>query len=314
MKEPDLTKFFSGNFSGKEKKDLKAWLEEEPHHQGIFLEERKLYNISLLHSGMASSVENRGYIRKKIILQCSKVAAIFLFAFVCYYLLDKSINREVNAGTAYQTIRVPFGQRINLELPDGSKMSLNAGAAVKYPVSFNKNIREVVLLDGEAYFEVERNEELPFCVLAGDYTIEVSGTHFNVSVDTFANKFETALFEGAVKVYNSSYPRKAVELAPDMSVCLIEGDLQVKPLARYDRFSWREGVLCFEKEPFEDIMKTFEKSYGCKIIVSNKKVGRYLYTGKFLQTDGVDYALNLLQKSFYFSYSRDKDTNTITIN
>lgn len=66
-------------------------------------------------------------------------------------------------NVAMQTITVPAGQRVNLDLPDGSNVWLNAGTTMKYPVSFMKGKREVIL-DGEAYFEVAHNEKSPFVV------------------------------------------------------------------------------------------------------------------------------------------------------
>ena len=60
-------------------------------------------------------------------------------------------------------------------------------------------------------------------------------------------------------------------------------------------------------------MKEFEKYYGINIHITNKQVQKYLYTGKFRQTDGVDYALRVLQKDIRFSYQRDDDKNIIYI-
>ena len=68
-----------------------------------------------------------------------------------------------DVNVAMQTITVPAGQRVNLDLPDGSNVWLNAGTRMQYPVSFMKDKREVIL-DGEAYFEVARNEKCPFVV------------------------------------------------------------------------------------------------------------------------------------------------------
>lgn len=316
MIKPNLNKFFSGNFSKEEKEYLKQWLDEEPAHMTIFLNERKLYNITTLNSSVSLLQEmknsSNSSVVKSSLFRFLKIAAIFLLAFTSYYLIDKTKNsKNTETIVAYQTITLPFGQRVNLDLPDGSKIWLNSGATIKYPVSFNDKVREVIL-SGEAYFEVARNENLPFRVLAEGHTIEVLGTKFNVNaVDSI---FETALFEGAVKVFNPLSPEKYVELTPNTTVYYEGGDLHVKPLTYQEKYSWRDGLLCFDKEAFSQIMRVFERSYGCKIIVENKNVGQYLYTGKFVQTDGIDYALKLLQKSVYFTYSRDKETNTIVIN
>lgn len=319
MKNPDLYKFFSRDFLEEDVVDLKNWLEENSDHQNYFLQERKLYDISVLNlrrdvlKAEEKHASPKAIPFKTIGIRAIQVAAIFLLALLGTYWLHTTQKEASLEEVAYQSIHVPFGQRIDLDLPDGSKVWLNSGTTIQYPLSFNKGMREVIL-DGEAYFEIEKSEGSPFRVLAGNHTVEVLGTKFNVSVDQADNTFETALFEGSVKVFESASPHTFVEMNPNTFVHLVDGALQMQLLGYRDKYNWRDGILCFEKEPFEYIMKTFEKSYGCKIVIANKKVNKYLYTGKFLQTDGVDYALSLLRKSVYFTYSRDKETNTIVIN
>lgn len=314
MKEPDLYKFFAGEFSEKEKLHLKQYLECFPEYYSIFLEKRKIYNRTLFKTKEpafnVSKAKTQKFTLRKRILKISKVAAIFLLALVSFIFIDKYTASE-KQETAYQSIHVPLGQRINLELPDGSKIWLNAGSTLKYPTSFDQKNREVSL-EGEAYFEVSQNIHKPFHVIAGSHRIEVLGTKFNVNVDTIKHKFETALFEGSVKVTDPSL--NSVKLEPNTSIKLIDGKLTVSPLLFLDRFNWREGLLCFDKERFEDIMSVFEKSYGYNIVIKNHNVNKYLFTGKFIQSDGIDYALNLLQESIRFSYSREKNTKTIIIN
>ena len=60
-------------------------------------------------------------------------------------------------------------------------------------------------------------------------------------------------------------------------------------------YRWKEGLICFKDEPFQTIMEDFEKYYGIRIIINNKKVLKYSYNGKFRQADGIDYALRVLQ-------------------
>ena len=100
---------------------------------------------------------------------------------------------------AMQTITVPAGQRVNLDLPDGSNVWLNAGTTMQYPVSFMTDKREVIL-DGEAYFEVAHNEKSPFVVHTSTLDVEVLGTKFNVEAYSARKIFETSLMEGRVKV------------------------------------------------------------------------------------------------------------------
>ena len=81
-----------------------------------------------------------------------------------------------------------------------------------------------------------------------------------------------------------------------------------------DYFKWKEGLICFKDEPFQTIMEDFEKYYGIRIIINNKKVLKYSYNGKFRQADGIDYALRVLQRDIHFKYERANDEEIIYIN
>ena len=77
-----------------------------------------------------------------------------------------------------------------------------------------------------------------------------------------------------------------------------------------EHLRWREGL---DDEPFDSLMKKFSVYYGIDIFIKNNNVSKYRCTGKFRQTDGIEYALRVLQKDVSFKYIRDDDLNTITI-
>nr|WP_262711667.1 FecR family protein [Parabacteroides goldsteinii] len=207
---------------------------------------------------------------------------------------------------------VPAGQRINITLPDGTNVWLNARTTIQYPVTFNANER-LVKLDGEAYFDVARNEKKPFIVQTDKYNVEVLGTQFDVESYSDTENFETALMEGSVRISSLTDTNESLTLTPNNKAYLHEGKLRVMPVDDHNPYRWREGLICFKNETFASIMKEFEKYYGINIHITNKQVQKYLYTGKFRQTDGVDYALRVLQKDIRFSYQRDDDKNIIYI-
>ena len=216
------------------------------------------------------------------------------------------------APIALQTITVPAGQRINITLPDGTDVWLNARTTIQYPVSFNTDQR-LVKLDGEAYFEVARDEKKPFTVQTDKFNVEVLGTKFDVESYSDTESFETALMEGSVKISSLTDANESLMLTPNNKAYLHGGKLRVMPVDDYNPYRWREGLICFKSETFASIMKEFEKYYGINIHITNLQVQKYLYTGKFRQTDGVDYALRVLQKDIKFAYERDEDNHIIYI-
>jgi len=208
-----------------------------------------------------------------------------------------------------QTVRVPAGQTVNMTLADGSKIWLNSSTEMKYPGQFDGNRREV-WLRGEAYIEVAKNKDKPFVVHAGEYEVTALGTTLNVEAYRGDSAFAVTLFEGIVDVTKQGV-QQTVRLQP---ATRINGNLQQpEKITNTDHYRWREGLLCFRDTYFNDIMKSFENCYGIRIAVENKRVSGYKCTVKFRRSEGVEYALKVLQKDVRFRYVRDEENQVIYI-
>ena len=313
MNKDILYKFFEGNASFEEEAAVKQWMEESAENRLAFLKERKLFDAMLL-LGNEEIIKN-GKKRFSINLSSLRTELIKIAAVVAitlggsYFYYQSSLEKEL---MAMQTITVPAGQRINITLVDGTNVWLNAWTSLSYPVKFGKNNRQVVL-DGEAYFDVTKDKSKPFIVQTDNYNVEVLGTQFDVNAYSETGEFETTLMSGSVKVASASDSTQKITLKPNNKVFLQDGKLHVTAVDDYNPYRWKEGLICFKNETFTSIMKDFEKYYGLTIQVKNKNVFKYVYTGKFRQTDGIDYALRVLQKDIKFTYQRDDENQIIYI-
>ncbi|WP_278705049.1 FecR family protein [Parabacteroides goldsteinii] len=313
MNKDILYKFFEGNASFEEEAAVKQWMEESAENRLAFLKERKLFDAMLL-LGNEEIIKN-GKKRFSINLSSLRTELIKIAAVVAitlggsYFYYQSSLEKEL---MAMQTITVPAGQRINITLVDGTNVWLNARTSLSYPVKFGKNNRQVVL-DGEAYFDVTKDKSKPFIVQTDNYNVEVLGTQFDVNAYSETGEFETTLMSGSVKVASASDSTEKITLKPNNKVFLQDGKLHVTAVDDYNPYRWKEGLICFKNETFTSIMKDFEKYYGLTIQVKNKNVFKYVYTGKFRQTDGIDYALRVLQKDIKFTYQRDDENQIIYI-
>jgi ferric-dicitrate binding protein FerR (iron transport regulator) len=313
MNKDILYKFFEGNASFEEEAAVKQWMEESAENRLAFLKERKLFDAMLL-LGNEEIIKN-GKKRFSINLSSLRTELIKIAAVVAitlggsYFYYQSSLEKEL---MAMQTITVPAGQRINITLGDGTNVWLNARTSLSYPVKFGKNNRQVVL-DGEAYFDVTKDKSKPFIVQTDNYNVEVLGTQFDVNAYSETGEFETTLMSGSVKVASASDSTQKITLKPNSKVFLQDGKLHVTAVDDYNPYRWKEGLICFKNETFTSIMKDFEKYYGLTIQVKNKNVFKYVYTGKFRQTDGIDYALRVLQKDIKFTYQRDDENQIIYI-
>lgn len=232
-----------------------------------------------------------------------KYAAVFVLAFVLgslslYLIKQNEIN---NISTKYNTVMVPYGQRTQITLYEGTRVWLNSGTKLIYPVVFGPNSREVII-DGEAYFMVAKDAKHPFVVSSGKLKVEVLGTHFDVCAYSDENEFSTTLEEGSVRVYNTENGKYA-KMNPGEQVVLNRKTDSFK-LLRVDTelyTSWKENLLKFDDATFEEVIKKMERWYDVRITVApgiNTKE-RFTMT---IKTESLREMLQLVSKTTKINY------------
>lgn len=305
-----LYNFFKGNVSVEEGQRVKAWVEASEENERAFYRERKIFDALMLHNPLPEKKISIFSILQNKSMEWLKIAIAVTFTLLLSYFYQE--HKAGSDSMVMSTVSVPEGQRTNITLPDGTNVWLNARTTIQYPVSFNRRER-FVILKGEAYFDVKRNESKPFVVRTDAYNIEVLGTKFNVNAYPEAGRFETTLMHGSVKVTLKTDSLQTVILEPDHKLSLEKGRLILTKVEDYNPYRWKEGLICFSDESFPNIMKDFEKYYGVKIVIENKNVLQTNFTGKFRQSDGIDYALRILQKNINFQYEKDNEKQIIYI-
>lgn len=309
-----LYRFFEGHVTLEEMKMVKEWADVSEENGKLLRRERKLFNAMILagHSQRNDIQIKKNEKRNYFIREFLKIASVIVITVSITAALFSIGEDRDNVNIAMQTITVPAGQRVNLDLPDGSNVWLNAGTKMQYPVSFMTDKREVIL-DGEAYFEVAHNEKSPFVVHTNTLDVEVLGTKFNVEAYSKRKMFETSLMEGKVKVKSRVNDKVAVVLSPHQKTRLMDGKLVVSKIDDYNVYRWKEGLYCFKNKPFARIMEDLEKYYDLKIELDKPSISNVALTGKFRISDGLDYALRVLQNDVAFTYRRNQDNDVIYI-
>lgn len=306
-----LQKYIAGDATPEEKKEIVRWLEADKKNRKEFLALRKIYDFSIWQDSSSSVDTPKGQKSSRYVLirEITKVAAIFLLAFVSVYLLLEEKNELPDV--AMQTVFVPAGQRAELTLTDGTQVWLNAKTTFTFPNHFTDKNR-TVKLDGEGYFKVTRNTKKPFTVQTAQYDITVLGTEFNVMAYSGTPSFETALIKGAVEVSSAGNGQK-ISLKPHTRAYRENGLLKKDSIENTDHFLWREGIISFDNEPVEKMIEKLQLYYDVTIQVKNKELFKNSYSGKFRIKDGVEHVLKVLQLNNKFLYDKNDDLNLITI-
>lgn len=172
--------------------------------------------------------------------------------------LGVAYNPDASTGDTlvYNRMETLTGMEYTLALADGTLVYLNAETSLRYPVVFREGER-VVELEGEAYFEVAKDEMRPFIVRMNGSEIKVTGTSFNARAYGNEEEVVTTLVEGRVEVNG----RKIVP--GEQARCEVNtGNLTVKTVDVNRFIAWKEGYFVFRNERLEDVMKTLARWYG----------------------------------------------------
>ena len=220
-----------------------------------------------------------------------RVAAILAVCFSLYYFTT----------TLDTTISTEYAQKTTIELPDASRVSLNAKSHLAFNKKDWKNEREVEL-HGEAFFKVAKGSSFKVKTTSG--TVTVYGTQFNVKQRD--NYFEVICYEGLVGV---TYNSQETKLKSGNSFLIIDGKIIVKEKENRTMPSWLNNASTFMSLPYKTVIAEFERQYHVDITLIGID-SEQLFTGSFAH-DNMDLALKSITLPLRATYS--KSNNTITL-
>lgn len=317
MDKEIIYKYIIGDASLEEKEAVVRWIDADKENMKEYLALRKLYNLTLWQREQVPVAPEKvsGMWKRKIVWvigrELLKVAAIFAIAVSVVSLYNKSESETVREEAVMQTIYVPAGQRAELTLSDSTKVWLNAKTTLTFPSHFAGGSRNV-MLDGEGYFDVTRDENKPFIVETEQYDIEVLGTEFNVHAYKGNTLFETSLLNGSVRIESADHMENIL-LEPHKKAYAENGQLKTSPITQYDYFLWKDGLICFDDNTINELFEKLQLYFDVKIIIENSRILKQRYTGKFRTCDGVEHVLKTLQLRTKFKYEKKDDLDSTII-
>lgn len=313
-----------------ERLKLDLWLKESPENRKIYAQ----LKLALLYPNEEEKNNIKDEIwtdlKKKVLHASSyeqtrfsahgfmwlKIAAVFVISlsllFAIYELADRygAFNPNVVEVKVIEKVSLP-GQKITTMLPDGTTVTLNADSRLIVPAHFKENIREVNL-QGEAYFDVARDETRPFVITTDNIKVEVLGTSFNVKSYGEGSLGSVAVASGKVAVSKVGSLHEKVDLKPGEKVNFQPKGLSEKiPFNWEEEFGWKENILLFKGEDLNEILETLRKWYGVKFHIETTRIefnkrfsGRYKDASLKAVLEGLSFVYN-------FSYSMEGKTVTL---
>lgn len=163
----------------------------------------------------------------------------------------------------FNTVSTPIGGNYQIELPDGSKIWLNASSSIRFPASFEGLKERKVELNGEAYFEVAKDKNKPFKVSGKQQEVLVLGTHFNVNAYSNEESAKTTLLEGAVMMRNDK--GQAAQLKPGQQASFKGSQWSIQNVNTTEVIAWQKGNFVFNEESLSSILRQLERWYGVQV-------------------------------------------------
>ncbi len=218
-------------------------------------------------------------------------------------------NKGIPNTLIYNELNVPYGRNFEVTLSDGTKVHLNSGSKLKYPIQFIKGEKRNVFLEGEAYFEVTKNKEQPFTVNADNMSLEVLGTVFNIMAYPEDSKITTVLVEGSVAISHSSKINDSKTLLKPNQQAFwnkSDGKINIKPVKPNIYTAWTEGRTVFEHMAFKNILKKLERRYNVKITNHNEHLANEEFTATF-DYESITQVLTSFSKNYPFDFNIEDD-------
>ncbi len=227
----------------------------------------KLYN-KLNDNGLLQSDSQAKFAISRNIFVFARIAALFVIVagltWGAFYFVGLKGPEMILASTG------AFEKNITIDLPDGSRVTLNHNTRLKYPATFKEGKRKVELT-GEAFFDIVRDPSNPFIIDAGKASIRVLGTSFNVNTSNLQEEVEVYVKSGTV-MFATSDGSDSLLIEAGFMGRTTTGGAEKQLIMNTNYLGWNTGMLIYEKSRLETVFKDLYSMYGIEISVTDSTI------------------------------------------
>jgi ferric-dicitrate binding protein FerR (iron transport regulator) len=324
-KDKLLRKYLTGQLSDQEHQMLQKWVSQSEINEKVFQAIEKIFrerseDLELVNTedlidriweeGMNHSRDNLKPSKDwNYIFKVAAVILIFLSViFIQYRILKNSFKDSSSSITSPVTKENPEGQKTKTYLPDGSIVWLNGGSKISYSPLFNDSVR-FVELEGEAFFEVAENKQLPFVVRSGDLETTALGTSFNINAYPDNEAVRVSLVSGKVEIENIGKQHIRTVLNPGYELLYMKdlNEFMEQSFDPKEVMGWKNGILIFKSADYKEFTYRLEKWYGIDIITNGNPPEDFILTTSYDNENLKNIMMNIqFSQGFDFEIQNDK--------
>jgi ferric-dicitrate binding protein FerR (iron transport regulator) len=302
-KEHLIFKYLSGESTPAEEASLRAWKEASEENNKLFLFYKALWQETETTLPDAQPAQAYADIARQVganskrpihparqrqiwsaMPVLARAAVILLLAVAAIsigYILRQQEQRMAEPQARIIHKSTLKGQKMKTFLPDGSIAWLNAESSISYSEYFGDSLRSVSL-QGEVFFEVEKDAQRPFVVQAGSVEVLAVGTAFSVRNYAGEPSIAVSLTEGLVQV-DVGHSTDKLMLQPGQGLRYGTADHSLQTI-QFDpdrAINWKDGVLHFQNATFDQAIQELRRWYGVDIELQNRPEEEWDYTATF---------------------------------
>lgn len=291
-----LAKLHSGEFTDDEKKHLTQWRNANPAHEQAWQQVQSVWQGMEGLRGRAIPgsepllQERYPHLQDRNPTNPPKHQGSYrILAIACCILFAISLtflNPPLSWQADYLTGK---GEQRTITLADSSRVMLNTDTSVA--IHFDKNLRRVELLEGEAFFEVAKGKPQAFVVTVSGNEVRAVGTAFNVRRDS--SQTEVDLVEGIVDLQNSQR-QQPTRLQAGQSARISAEGITTKTESSEGMALWRDGYLQFDGLPLKAAIDQINRYRTGHIILLNGEFANKRVSGLF-RLNALDQAVDSLK-------------------
>lgn len=335
-----LHKYLSGELNEEEERRFREWIEENPERKGLVKELKRIWDVvppmdvhtawlAFRNREVQEAAEKRGGRSPRSesatdalpaagegrshwkLVTGMAVLLLMLTSFFTLYL-NPPVQMAGEGGDeqiSMKTMVTKKGEKARVTFNDGTKVIMNASSTLRFPSAFTRN-KQVVRLEGEAYFEVAPRSNSRFIVKTGQADVMVHGTQFNVNTQPEKRNFEVVVKKGRVSVSPRTQDRDKSLLLEKNERTVMNPDgrfTEPVPVDSRDHIAWIYDGFHFDDTPFPEVIKALEQRFGVDIEVEQSHWEHVGYSGAF-KGKSLEEILDIISQSLNFSYKRNKDT------
>lgn len=309
--EKIIAKYLAHEATAKELDQLYLWLAEDSENHKILnryinaweqpFQDEKFFNSAEGLKRLNHKIDKTQWI-STVWLKIAAAVALLAISSMVIWQLSSSGLMEVSTIVKNN----PYGQKSTFQLPDGTIVKLNAGSKLEYPEHFDDHVR-LVKLAGEAFFNVQRNEQKPFIVITGEVSTKVLGTSFNINAYAKNKEIKVSVASGKVQV--SDQVGRQVYLLPNEEAIYEKSQQRLShhTVNLDNTLAWKNNTLVFENTSIQEVIKTLTRWYGEKIRTENDAIGHCHITGSF-RDETLAHVLQAIELSTNIQYKKENDT------